>query len=704
MADVTNEDETSVSTKTKLSVTKLSDFERCPAYYHHKYILKIPQPLTDSLTNGIALHDAAERYLLGKDIEQPHPEGPQSTYGLPLVRAAKRLLPPPGSVEVESWCKLENFGGENTTLVGRVDYHSEAWDSGVSGVLPLIGDHKTHSDFKWAETEETLVRNRQLSVYAEALYPNAPGYIFEHIQYRTKGTPTAQRTRVIVKQSQVKTVVERARQTAASLLQWLNRAARDTLTEQDARTGACGDYGGCPFAAMCKFSPKNRNSMNVPKMSMEVVVNNGVDQPAASRRDRMAALGLEINPPMMASAPPTPVVQPAPVPATAPVGASDALRKTLDNLLDSSGGKVPEAVFRKIILRNGADADTVLRAYTVKSGVVSARTEPEPVATPSTPTLPDGYTMEDWGSAEAPDWRIYTDEGTTIVRGGKSAEQATAMFFAAKPQEAPHAPVVVTKPVEEAPPAPVVVTKPVEPAPPAPVVVTKPVEAPAAEPTKAESEVLIAAQSVLNELNANGGYLSAKDLDERIKKGLGLQRLRATSRAAVVEAARQVSAWFVNDAGDAHLPGHVAPTPTVDTHKTVAVEKSDAVVEKNVEPQKTAAPTPEVIAPKAGPVVYIDAMPLGSESIVKDLSRWLQTIEDKVAVNAQGSNLFDAGMPTSNPYLISYNRGAQLVATQVLLSGGVPAGEWFLSGTHPAAPALIPVLLRMGVTVVRGVR
>lgn len=665
MAEVINEDEVAAATKTKLSVTKLSDFERCPAYYHHKYVLKIPTPLTDSLTNGIALHDAAERYLLGKDIEQPYPEGPQSTYGVPLVRAAKRLLPPPGSVEVESWCKLENFGGDNTTLVGRVDYHSEAWDSG-NGVLPLIGDHKTHSDFKWAETETTLVRNRQLSVYAEALYPNAPGYIFEHIQYRTKGTPTAQRTRVIVNQSQVKTVVERARQTASTLLQWLNRAARDTLTEQDARTGACGDYGGCPFAAMCKFSPKNRNAMNVPKMSMEVPVNNGVDQ-SPSRRDRMAALGLEINPPAPAfSSPPA-------APASAPTNISDTLRKTLDNLLESSGGKVPEAVFRKIILRNGADADTVLRSYDVKGGAVSMKTE---TAVAEAPTLPEGYTMEDWGTPEAPDWRIYTDDGTTLVRGGKSAEHATTMFFAAKPQQAPAAAKA---------PEPVVVKAP-EP------VVTK-----AAEPeAKSDNEALIAAQSVLNELTASGGYLSAKDLDERIKKGLGLQRLRATSRTAVIEAARQANAWFVNENGDAHLPGRSAP---------VVEAKPAPVVEAKPAPAPVAAPVVEAKpAPVVETVVFIDAMPLGSEHAVKDLSRWLQTIEDKVAATAQGSNLFDAGMPTSNPYLISYNRGAQLVATQVLISGGIPAGNWFLSGSHPATPALIPVLLRMGIAVVRGVR
>lgn len=53
------------------SYSQLSSYEQCPHQHMYKRIIKLPEPPSYALTNGVRIHQLAEDYLTGKLIELP---------------------------------------------------------------------------------------------------------------------------------------------------------------------------------------------------------------------------------------------------------------------------------------------------------------------------------------------------------------------------------------------------------------------------------------------------------------------------------------------------------------------------------------------------------------------------------------------------------------------------------------------------------
>ena len=53
------------------SISRLNDFELCPAKYKYKHISKLPEPKSPAMQRGIDIHGIAERYLNGRIARLP---------------------------------------------------------------------------------------------------------------------------------------------------------------------------------------------------------------------------------------------------------------------------------------------------------------------------------------------------------------------------------------------------------------------------------------------------------------------------------------------------------------------------------------------------------------------------------------------------------------------------------------------------------
>lgn len=245
-----------------VSPSQIETFLQCPLkwFFDKKEKLQRKPPSKGQIL-GDKCHKEIERFLIeGADVRGP----------LPLVGAA--MLEPyvrfspfnggPGEVEMPLLApRLQTPGG--VLITGFEDYHVPD----PAGLWPTIIDHKFKKSLaKYAPTEDELLEDTQCIVYgahALARYPDAVGYEFRHHNHQTEGEGGRFAKPVVVR-------VPRADGWA----RWLELCkvidGPMTLTARAAvvgggktpdvpfEIGACGNFGGCDFARVCRHSPQNR--------------------------------------------------------------------------------------------------------------------------------------------------------------------------------------------------------------------------------------------------------------------------------------------------------------------------------------------------------------------------------------------------------------------------------------------------------------
>jgi hypothetical protein len=214
------------------------------------------------LTAGKKYHAAIERYLLRGadpgDIMRP---------GIPYLPK-----PPVSPLQIER--KFAIYAPHWPVLVVGIIDLLLPWDRRVT-------DHKTAASFRLSHERQSeelredlqgaiyllhlhavLSREHVIGNYSDErgnTYPvhrlvvpdNRAEYVFQWVQYATKGTPQAREVSV--------TIDGVTLQWAAALITELLDTMHTASTEQDEtkvafNSQACGDYGGCPFAARCALS------------------------------------------------------------------------------------------------------------------------------------------------------------------------------------------------------------------------------------------------------------------------------------------------------------------------------------------------------------------------------------------------------------------------------------------------------------------
>jgi len=119
---------------------------------------------------------------------------------------------------------------------------------------PLVIDHKTTSDFKWAMTPDELAEDIQQTLYsADALQRSQADQVEARwIYYLTKGKPQARRVSVTLPAEQVAHNLVRVE----SLVRRMEKARfADAANDLQPNVEACADYGGCPHRQRCQRTP-----------------------------------------------------------------------------------------------------------------------------------------------------------------------------------------------------------------------------------------------------------------------------------------------------------------------------------------------------------------------------------------------------------------------------------------------------------------
>jgi RecB family exonuclease len=226
-----------------LSASQIGTWNQCKRKWGYSYLDRIKTPSHPSAELGQRVHAVLEAWLKdGVPFNLSTEEGQIASSGL-------QYLPLPGSAEVEAGFVVQT---ETAKYRGFIDarFREE---------LPVILDHKTTSDLRWAKTEEDLRKDVQATLYAaEAMLRTGSDAVeLRWIYYTTRKPYKSRKVSLVVVKDEIEANFDAIDRTAAEML----TAYRDNRSgsELPASPTACGAYGGCPYLALkvCTLSPKD---------------------------------------------------------------------------------------------------------------------------------------------------------------------------------------------------------------------------------------------------------------------------------------------------------------------------------------------------------------------------------------------------------------------------------------------------------------
>lgn len=314
-----------------ISPSQIEVWRDCPRKWAFTYIAGIRSDSTPAAEKGTAVHLVLEDWLkvgvtidLNATVEidgKPFKPGP-------IAAAFIKHLPHPGT------CGTERHVFVRTPVA---HYHGYIdWDQ-VKIEIPVVGDHKTTSNFKWAKTPEDLKKDPAATIYGGAVMAEtgADAVDLQWTYGKTTGKPTTKVVRLRLYRSEIERNFDDLDATAVEIL-----AAKEAGLEplqHDFNPNACDMYGGCPHRDTCNLNPTERlkaimakqtlaEKMAARKASLAAGQPGGTPAPAAAPAPVAAAAApgtpvMGINAPEGAQAPAPAAAAPAAAPEAATVAA-----------------------------------------------------------------------------------------------------------------------------------------------------------------------------------------------------------------------------------------------------------------------------------------------------------------------------------------------------------------------------------------------
>lgn len=229
----------------RYSASQLSKFRACGRAWWFERVAGYRTPPGPSQLLGSAIHKGAEDYL----TDGAEPGDARVVAALESVAAH---TPPGGRLHVEGGIEIPlapALDGTPRAFVGFIDLLDDG-----DPVRPVITDHKTTSDLKYAKTSYELAEDVQMLAYAKHAidkYPSAVEVELRHNVIPTRGIPRAVMTSTKVSRAHV----ERKWSSFLPIFAEMDRthaisnAADVPATGHE--TGECSKYGGCPHAGRC---------------------------------------------------------------------------------------------------------------------------------------------------------------------------------------------------------------------------------------------------------------------------------------------------------------------------------------------------------------------------------------------------------------------------------------------------------------------
>ena len=239
------------------SASQLETFLSCKRKWGWSYIAKIPRAAGKGATLGGSCHKQLERYLTGGAIDYELEDGSGE-----IVTVALPEIPAPNTPGME----IERY----FTLEGRHKYRGYKDVEIVPGGLhtyPVVMDHKTTSDFRYALTAEDLATNIQAVIYAvdACRTYGADAVDLQWTYILTRGASKVRPVKLRMYAADAEKVFSEIELLAdeANTLLLADTTQHGGDPAEYVRTippspDHCEAYGGCPYRDLCNLSPKER--------------------------------------------------------------------------------------------------------------------------------------------------------------------------------------------------------------------------------------------------------------------------------------------------------------------------------------------------------------------------------------------------------------------------------------------------------------
>lgn len=232
-----------------VSPSQLYDFRACRRLWWFKSVLGVETPQRASAALGTEVHAHLQRYL--DDGTRP----PDTESGR-IARAGLSLLPEPGTVFTEVKIKDEERAWPRPHVIG-VPVNGIVDVLGLAEDPPLVLDHKSSSDMKWAKTEAELLEDPQGIIYGrfalgavESMGVAADRVTFGHVVYLTRGGPFARKTTVTLAREHIDSLWERSLEPDVREMKDIARVTAEAQVPGNRES--CDAYGGCHFRDRCR--------------------------------------------------------------------------------------------------------------------------------------------------------------------------------------------------------------------------------------------------------------------------------------------------------------------------------------------------------------------------------------------------------------------------------------------------------------------
>lgn len=239
------------------SATQIANFRDCPRKWYLKSIKKVEGPQNAYAALGSFIHEVLEKYLSTGEL----PRGREKVFEIPgkkeysgdniidIILPVIPYLPKPGvaSVEEEISMNLGDLG----TMRGFIDAQYIDIDN-----VPVVHDHKTTSDVKWALTTEGLAQDVQAVIYSVYAIEKLQ---VDRVRCRWGYIQTNKPKVKIISYDFLLTDLDKLWHNVILDCTEMKRLAGVSIEQVPYEAGSCEKYGGCPYRGdACKLTVAER--------------------------------------------------------------------------------------------------------------------------------------------------------------------------------------------------------------------------------------------------------------------------------------------------------------------------------------------------------------------------------------------------------------------------------------------------------------
>lgn len=235
----------------RVSPSQINSYNDCPRLWWYQSVLGLETPQRPSAALGEAVHAQLEAYMDKGTLPD------ESTEAGSIAASGISLLPEPETC----WTELKmhdddiHFRWPPVVLSGiPVSGYIDLCD--ITVTPPLVLDHKTTSDLKWAKTEEELLCDPQMILYGSFVLgacdkQDIPTEEVEtgHVVYLTRGARRARKTTVVLTREHLSREREKLEVTVDKMKVLALVRSPD---EVPGEPNSCNNYGGCHFRDKCR--------------------------------------------------------------------------------------------------------------------------------------------------------------------------------------------------------------------------------------------------------------------------------------------------------------------------------------------------------------------------------------------------------------------------------------------------------------------